>query len=178
MAKDKEKQIAFHLFVDKNLTAKQIADHPQVQVRHNTVCNWIKEGNWKKIRNAQISQSSERLERIQAVIDGLSNERLAILKEIKETKELLRDELDADLKKVAEKSLADLNSSAVRIDNGIAMWNKTLLSFHKENRISLSVYIEIQNKIFEALRAYDEAIYMKTLDFQQAHILEVSEQLN
>ncbi|MRI64420.1 hypothetical protein EDM00_10550 [Ornithobacterium rhinotracheale] len=178
MAKDKEKQIAFHLFVYKGLTAKQIANHPQVQVRPNTVGAWIKEGNWKKIRNAQISQTSERLDRIQAVIDGLSTERLAVLNEIKETKELLREELDEDLKKVANESLDSLNKAAVRIDNGIAMWNKTLLSFHKENKISLSVYIEIQNKIFEALRAYDEATYMKTLDFQQAHILEMSEQLD
>lgn len=177
MAKEKEKQIAFHLYIDKNLTAKQIAMHPQVQVRPNTVGTWIKEGNWKKIRDAQQNQSSERLERIQTVIDGLSTERLAIIKEIKDTKELIADGLNGDLLKEARAKLVELNKEAVRIDNGIAMWNKTLLSFHKENRVSLSVYIEIQNKIFEALRAYDETIYMQTLDFQQAHILETSEHL-
>lgn len=176
MAKDKEKGLAFTLFTKECLNAKEIA--VKVGVTEKTVGRWIKDGNWKKVRDANQNQSQNRLDRIQEVIDGLSTERLEILARIKEAKENLQNETNEEAKKELRQVVSELSKDAVRVDNGIAMWNKTLQSFHKETKVSLSVYIEVQNRIFEDLRSFDEDLYMKTLEFQQQHILSVSEILN
>ena len=78
MAKDQERNLAFFYFTKENMEAKDIA--AKLKVRPNTVGDWIKKGNWKKIRDANINQVGERLDRIQQVIDELSNERLEIIK--------------------------------------------------------------------------------------------------
>ncbi len=176
MAKAEEKRLAFILFTKEGFNAKEISQ--RIGVTEKTIGVWAKDGEWKKVRDANQSQTQNRLERIQAVIDGLSSERIEVLSKIRDTKLKLTEIENKDEKKVLNEVLNDLNRDAVRIDNGIAMWNKTLLSFHKETKISLSVYIEIQNKIFEDLRRYDEKLYMKTLDFQQQHILTASETFN
>ena len=186
MAKDQEKNLAYFYFTEGNLIAKEIAE--KVKVRENTVSDWIKKGNWKKLRDANTNQSTQRLDRIHQVIDEISNERLDIIKEIKlipvEIKKLEKDIREIPNTTITDpmkeqvnslkSELKDLKRSAVYNDQSIAMWNKTLQSFHKDNKITLSVYLEIQNRIFEDLRSKDESLYMKTLDFQHEHILEVS----
>ena len=186
MAKEQEKNLAFFYFTKENMEAKDIA--AKLKVRPNTVGDWIKKGNWKKIRDANINQVGERLDRIQQVIDELSNERLEIIKRQKELPALIRA-LESEIKEIPNKNittpmleevanlkaeLKNLKRDAVYNDQGIAMWNKTLASFQAENKTTLTKYIEIMDKIFGDLRAKDEGLYMQTLDFQHAHILEVS----
>ena len=186
MAKDQEKNLAFFYYTKENMEAKDIAT--KLKVRPNTVGDWIKKGNWKKIRDANINQVGERLDRIQQVIDELSNERLEIIKRQKELPALIRA-LESEIKEIPNKNittpmleevanlkaeLQNLKRDAVYNDQGIAMWNKTLASFQAENKTTLTKYIEIMDKIFGDLRTKDEALYMQTLDFQHAHILEAS----
>ena len=190
MAKEQEKNLAFLYYTKENLDAKDIAS--KLKVRQNTVGDWIKKGNWKNIRDANMNQSGERLDRIQQVIDDLAVERLQIMKEIKEIPEKIK-KLEIDNREIPNKSitdpikeevlqlkgeLKDLKRQTVFIDQGIAMWNKTLASFHYENKITLTKYLEIQNLIFEALRRENEGLYMETLDFQRDHILEAATKYN
>lgn len=183
MSNNDKKNSAFHYFTEEKLTAKEIA--VKLKCRPNTVGDWIKNGNWKEIRDSKTNQAGERLDRIQQVIDDLAIERLDIMKEIKEIppqikilekeiREVPNKNIQADLKiEVSELKdrIKDLKRQTVYIDQGIAMWNKTLASFHSENKITLTRYIEIQELIFNDLRQFDEKIYMKTLDFQHEHIL-------
>lgn len=186
MAKDQEKNLAFFYYTEEKLEAKEIAE--KLKVRPNTVGDWIKKGNWKSIRDAKINQSGERLDRIQQVIDDLAVERLQIMQEIKDIPKKIKA-LETDIREIPNKSITDplreevaelkdevksLKRQTVYIDQGIAMWNKTLSNFHSENKITLTKYIEIMNKIFEGLRSEDEALYMKTLDFQRDHILQAA----
>ena len=186
MAKEQEKNLAFFYFTKENMEAKDIAT--KLKVRPNTVGDWIKKGNWKKIRDANINQSGERLERIQQVIDDLATERLEIMQLTKDIPKKIKA-LEKDIQEIPNKNITNemakqvaalkdelktLNRQTVYIDQGIAMWNKTLASFQAENKTTLTKYIEIMDKIFGDLRAKDEGLYMQTLDFQHAHILEVS----
>jgi transposase len=187
MAKDQEKNVAFFLFTNEGLNAQEIAK--RLNVRPNTIGDWIKAGNWKKIQDANLNQKTSRLDRIHEVIDELSTERLEIIKtrrELEESKKTLMIEIREvpnknitdDLKnEVAEinSQIKDLKRSAVFVDQGIAMWNKTLQSFHQDNKITLTIYIEMMNRVFEDMRAKDEKLYMKTLDFQHTHLLEATQ---
>ena len=190
MAKEQEKNLAFLYYTKENMEAKDIAS--KLNVRPNTVGDWIKKGNWKSIRDANMNQSGERLDRIQQVIDDLAIERLQIMQEIKDIPGKIK-ELEVDIREIPNKSitdplheevsalkseLKDLKRQTVYIDQGIAMWNKTLSSFHYENKITLTKYIEIMNIIFEGLRSSSEKLYMETLDFQRDHILEAATKYN
>ncbi|AZA87148.1 hypothetical protein EG349_10290 [Chryseobacterium shandongense] len=190
MAKQEQKNLAFFYFTEERMEAKEIAT--KLKVRPNTVGDWIKNGNWKQIRDSKINQSGQRLDRIQQVIDDLAVERLDIMKKIKEYPQQIR-ELEKEIREVSNKNIQvelktqvaelkgeekDLKRQTVFIDQGIAMWNKTLANFHTENKITLTRYIEIQEKIFNAMREYDEKLYMKTLDFQHEHILHAATQYN
>lgn len=186
MAKDQDKKLAFFYFTEEKMTAKEISE--KLKLRPNTVGDWIKKENWKSIRDAKINQSGERLDRIQQVIDDLAVERLQIMQEIKEIPVKIK-QLEKDIREIPNRNITDdmrnevgemkeelksLKRQTVYIDQGIAMWNKTLSNFHSENKITLTKYIEIMNKIFEALRNENEGLYMKTLDFQRDHILQAA----
>jgi transposase len=190
MAKEQEKNLAFFYYTKDNMEAKDIAT--KLKVRPNTVGDWIKKGNWKKIRDANINQSGERLDRIQQVVDDLATERLDIMKMVKDIPEKIRA-LEKDIREIPNKETTDpmkaevselkeemknLKRQTVYIDQGIAMWNKTLASFQAENKVTLTKYIEIMDKIFGDMRTKDEKLYMQTLDFQHAHLLETSTQLS
>lgn len=186
MATNPGKNAAFLYFTKEHLTAKEIA--VKLKIRPNTVGDWIKKENWKEIRDAQINQSGERLDRIQQVIDDLAIERLQIMQEIKDIPVQIK-KLETEIREIPNKSITDpmrievadlkeevknLKRQTVYIDQGIAMWNKTLSNFHQENKITLTKYIEVMNKIFEGLRSQDESLYLKTIDFQRDHILEAA----
>ncbi|MFC0344042.1 hypothetical protein [Epilithonimonas hispanica] len=190
MAKEQEKNLAFFYYTKDNMEAKEIAS--KLKVRPNTVGDWIKKGNWKKIRDANINQSGERLDRIQQVVDDLATERLDIMKMVKDIPEKIRA-LEKDIREIPNKEITDpmkaevselkeemknLKRQTVYIDQGIAMWNKTLASFQAENKVTLTKYIEIMDKIFGDMRIKDEKLYMQTLDFQHAHLLDTSSQLS
>jgi len=78
-------------------------------------------------------------------------------------------ELDTQIK--------DLRKQAAAIDDAIAKWNKRIENLHKEGKITLSIYMEVMERIFEALRLSNEPLYMQTLDFQENHLEDVAAKL-
>lgn len=177
MAKETEQKIAKELYINQNKTPEEIAQKTNVNIR--TVQRWVKEGNWKKLRDAKANGSSQRIERTQLVVDSMVEERLGILNEIKELQK--QKEWDSPPTKEAQAELdtqiKDLRKQAAAIDDAIAKWNKRIENLHKEGKITLSVYIEVMERIFEAMRTSNEPLYMQTLDFQENHLEEVSAKL-
>ncbi|RLZ08591.1 DUF1804 family protein [Faecalibacter macacae] len=164
MAKDKERQIAQDYFVNQGLSAKQIAE--KGLATEKTIGNWIKKGNWKKLRDAKMNSTSNRLDRINEVTDQLAEQRLQLFKEIEEAKE-----------KGDQKLAMDLQRQAVQIDDSISKWNKRAENVDKENRISLSVYLEVMEDIFNHLQMHNSELFLKTIDFQEEHINTISNRL-
>lgn len=177
MAKETEQKIAKELYINQNKTPEEIAQKTSVNIR--TVQRWIKEGNWKKLRDAKANGLPQRIERTQLVVDSMVEERLGILKEIKELQK--QKEWDSPSTKEAQAGLdaqiKDLRKQAAAIDDAIAKWNKRIENLHKEGKITLSIYIEVMERIFEAMRTSNEPLYMQTLDFQENHLEEVSTKL-
>lgn len=177
MAKETEQKIAKELYINQNKTPEEIAQKTGVTPR--TVQRWIKEGNWKKLRDAKANGLPQRIERTQLVVDSMVEERLGILKEIKELQK--QKEWDSPSTKEAQAELdfqiAQLRKQAAAIDDAISKWNKRIENLHKEGKITLSIYIEVMERIFEAMRTSNEPLYMQTLDFQENHLEEVSAKL-
>lgn len=161
MAKDKEKQSAYLLYVVQMRTAKETA--LIVNVQEKTVGEWIKKGNWKAERNARMNRDKSRADKVKEVIDNLAEQSIEISKEIEAAKILKDKEL-----------VFDLNKRAVAISQQVAMYNKVLANIDKDAKISLETYLTIMELVFAALQSYDHAIYLKTLDFQAEHMQEAA----
>lgn len=177
MAKETEQKIAKELYINQNKSPEEIAQKTGVNTR--TVQRWIKEGNWKKLRDAKANGSPQRIERTQLVVDSMVEERLEIIKSIKELQE--QKEWNSPPTKQAQAELdaqiASLRRQAASIDDAISKWNKRIENLHKEGKITLSIYIEVMERIFEAMRTQNEPLYMQTLDFQENHLEDVSAKL-
>ena len=177
MSKETEQKIAKELYINQNKPPEEIAHKTGVTLR--IVQRWIKDGNWKKLRDAKANGSPQRIERTQLVVDSMVEERLAILKEIKELQS--QKEWNSPPTKQAQAELdtqiKDLRKQAAAIDDAIAKWNKRIENLHKEGKITLSMYMEVMERIFEALRLSNEPLYMQTLDFQENHLEDVAAKL-
>lgn len=164
MAKDKEKSVARLLYVEHQLSQKEIAD--KVGVQEKTVSIWVNDNGWKEERQARINAPRKQVEDLKQVISSLTEQRL---------------ELESQRKnaiKAKDKALEfDLNKQAVGIADEISKWNKALSHLDKSNKITLETYLYIMDEIFSALQAEDFALHSQTIDFQEKHIQFISKKL-
>lgn len=182
MSKETEQKIAKELYINQNKTPEEIAHKTGVTLR--TVQRWIKDGNWKKLRDAKANGSPQRIERTQLVVDSLTDRRIQIIKdETKARKELEELEELGDYEELKEEKailrvkVETLRAEAASIDDAISKWNKRIENLNKEGKITLSNYMEVMERIFEALRLSNEPLYMQTLDFQENHLEDVAAKL-
>lgn len=164
MAKDKERILAKEFYVEHGLTAKAISEKGLASEK--TIGNWVSKYGWKKLRDAKQNSTNNRAERIGQVIETLTEQRLNLFTAIAEAKK----NKDTD-------ALVNLQKEAVGIDDAISKWNKALENLSRDNRISLSIYLEVMEDIFRNLQAYDAGLHMKTLDFQEEHLNTISMKL-
>lgn len=160
MAKDKERKFAKTLFL-QGKTQKEVAK--LVGVQEKTVNTWCNAYNWKEERNARYNGGKERVEMLKELIGKLTEERLSIM----------RDYQDA-VKYNEAKKVTELNKKAVSIADEVSKYNKALENLDSENRISLSVYLEVMDSIFKALEADNPKLFINLIDFQEKHISEIA----
>ena len=182
MSKETEQKIAKELYINQNKTPEEIAHKTGVTLR--TVQRWIKDGNWKKLRDAKANGSPQRIERTQLVVDSLTDRRIQLIKdETKARKELEELEELGDYEELKEEKailrvkVETLRAEAASIDDAISKWNKRIENLNKEGKITLSIYMEVMERTCEALRLYNEPLYMQTLDFQENHLEDVAAKL-
>ncbi|MRG45508.1 hypothetical protein GFS24_10300 [Chitinophaga sp. SYP-B3965] len=161
MGKDKERSIAWKMFVVQGKTQKEIAI--TLRLQEKTVGQWVNKHGWKAERNARQNSLAERSENIKKVISNITEQRLKLEEDRKAAIVDGNKELEYELDK-----------QAVVIADEISKWNKALLSLDKDNRITLDTYLEIMDDVFKALGHFDNALYLKTLDFQEQHIQTMS----
>ncbi|WP_297096397.1 hypothetical protein [uncultured Draconibacterium sp.] len=167
MAKEKEKKLAYMLFVEQRKTAKEISQ--LVNVSEKTLSNWInaEDGRWKKEQRARNTSPGERVSNIEQIISNLADDRL------RKGAELVKAEKELDHQRAAE-----IRQEISKIDDAVSKWNKTLRDINKESQVPLATYLEIMQTIFQALQAYDPKLFMQTIDFQEKHIHDASLKLS
>ena len=161
MAKEHERKLAKELFVVQCKTQKEIARLTNTQEK--TIGVWVKKYGWKEERDARINSSSSQIESIKTLIGKLTDKRLVLIKKMDE----------ASSKGDTEK-YDSYETKAARLADEVSKYNKTLQTLDKENKISLSVYLDVMSDIFKALQKSDMDLYMKTIDFQEEHLTTVS----
>jgi len=161
MAKHKEKRIAFDYYTNQGLTAKEISEI--VNVSEKTIGDWVSQGNWKSVRDANFNSSSNRSTKIKELISELTEQQLEIATEIKQAKARADNEM-----------VIALRQQSSSISQEVAIQTKALERMDTENKISLSTYLEVMSDIFKNLEHHDKDVFLKTLDFQEAHLQTIS----
>ncbi|MFA9212487.1 MAG: helix-turn-helix domain-containing protein [Candidatus Methylacidiphilales bacterium] len=160
----KLKKAAQIMFIEQGKNQKEIS--AVLGVSENTISKWAKLGKWKEEREARLNSIQKRADDIKEVISNLTERRLEIFKE----KKIAQTNGDKEL-------IAILNKEAVGIGDEISKHTKALSVMEKSGKHSLSTYLEIMDSIFKSLDQFDNTIYLKTLDFQEAHINEMAQHL-
>lgn len=161
MAKDKERQMGYYYYVEKNRSAKEAS--LLSGVTEATFSAWVRKFGWKSQREARAMSCGTRTENIKQLIDELAAQRIA-----------LGRELDLAVAEKDDKLASDIRRQLAAVDDGAAKWNKALAAAAKEGKITLTIYLDVMEQIFGALRNADEHLYLQTLSFQEQHIHEVS----
>ena len=160
MAKAEARILAKELFF-KFSTQKEIARICKVQEK--TIGTWVVKYGWKKERDARFNSGKNQIQQIKSLIGILTEERIALIRKIEEAKIANNTENQKDLQKRANE-----------IADEVSKYNKTLVTLDKENRISLSVYIDVMESIFSSIQRFNPKIYMELLTFQEEHLSEIS----
>ncbi len=161
MAKDKEKKLAEHLYIEKGLTAKEVS--LKVGVTESTISAWVNKWGWKARREALATSAASRYNNLQEVVSSIAAERLSLSRE-----------LDTALRIGDEPTAATIRMKMAKLDDGAAKWNKVLTTAKTEAHVPLSTYMDVMDRIFNALRAHDEKLYLQTIQFQEHHLTEIS----
>lgn len=162
MAKERERRTARILYVENNMTAKDVAS--RVGVTEKTVGDWVEKGNWKAERDAKNASPSKRINNIKQIISDLSEERLMLDREIKKLEN----------NKADQEEISKLRARISGIDDAVSKWNKTLENVEKEAKIQLSTYLQVMESIFQGMQKFDRELYLSTIDFQEFHVNEIS----
>lgn len=161
MAKEQQKRIAFDYFTKQGFTAKRTAEI--TGVTEKTIGEWVKAGNWKSVRDANVNSSQSQAQNIKELISELTEQQLAIVEEIKEAKA----KGDKDL-------VTELRKQSASLSQEVAIQTKALEKLDKDNTIGLGSYLEVMDDVFRNLEHFDKDLYHKTIPFQESHLQTIS----
>ena len=132
------------------------------------ISKWIneKDGLWKTERHNAVINVKHQGDNLKEIIKMLADDKLEILKQIDEATQQGDREKELELRK-----------QAASLDNSVNAWGKQLAEMNKKNAITLSIYLEVMTRIFDAMSVQYPDIYYKTLDFQEQHAYEVAKTL-
>ena len=159
----KLKKEAHDLYVNGCLGCREISE--RTGVSEKSVSKWINadDGTWKKERQAAVVNGRKQGENLREIIHILADQKLQLLRDI-----------DGAAAAGETERVLELRKQAASLDNSVAQWGKQLAETDKQNRVTLSVYLDVMDRIFDALNAFDPELYYHTLDFQESHINETS----
>jgi len=161
---EKSKRAAYECIVVQDYTQSQTAE--MLGISEKTISDWARAGGWRELRKARQSAVSTANNNLKNIISLLSEQRLRIEQEIHDAQRA--DDKDLELK---------LRKEASVISDDISKINKSLKDNEKSNGITLGLYIDIMDNIFNNMRAADLKIrcpkcgteinlFDETLEFQ------------
>jgi len=162
--KDQERSTGRHMFVEQLKSLTEISKLLNVSI--NTLSKWANDDGWKAARDAKLNGNDQAIRDTKQVLSDLAEQRIslnALQKEATEKKDFER--------------LQELNRQAAALSDESSKWNKNLQMLQGPKNVSLAAYLDIMDDIFNSLRAFDQKLYLKTLDFQEQHIRATSKKL-
>ncbi|MDR1155287.1 MAG: hypothetical protein LBL04_11320 [Bacteroidales bacterium] len=150
---EKLRRSAYEYVVVQDCTQVQTAKI--LGVSEKTLSDWARDGGWRELRKARQSAVSTANSNLKNIISLLSEQRLKIEQEIHEAQNA--EDRGSEL---------ELRRKANLISDDLSKLNKTLRDNDKSGGITLGIYIDIMDDIFNNLRIFNMDLYEQTLEFQ------------
>jgi len=150
---EKLRRAAYEYVVVQDYTQTETAE--MLGVSEKTVSEWARAGGWRELRKARQSAVSTANNNLKCIISLLSEQRLTIEQEIHEAQ--FAGDKDREL---------ELRYKASAISDDVSKLNKALKDNDKSNGITLGLYIDVMDDIFNNLHIFDTELYEQTLEFQ------------
>lgn len=154
---EKLKRSAYELVVIQGKSQKEVAE--LLGVSEQSMSDWSKEGKWREERQMRQLSHKTDSDNTRQILRLLSAKRLQLEFDIQDAVKVGDEATELELRKQA-RALSD----------EIAKHNKTFISLDKENKITLGVYIDVMDDIFNSMRLLDEELFNNTIEFQSIHI--------
>lgn len=160
MAKDKERKLAKSLYM-KNKSQKEIAGI--VKAQEKTISSWAIKYGWRAERDARVNSTSTEVTNLREILSGLTEKKLENMRLV-----------DAARKANDDDELTRLYGIQRTIADDYSKWNKRLVVIEDKNKVPFTTYLEVMEDVFKALQNYNPTLFMKTIDFQQQHLEDMS----
>jgi len=160
--KKNEYRLGYMYYVGQGKSLKEAA--ALIKVKEETLSNWADRGNWRETRNAKLLSTEKQEDIYKDILNYFAEETLELIKK---------------LKTVEDDEKKNISIQLVGIADQAAKWNKVLERFKKDNKISLKVYLEVSEKIFDDLGDKYPNLYEQIIkvDFESEHILRAAQKL-
>ena len=155
MAKDKERKLAYDLYVTECLTGKEIAK--RLKVQEKTVSDWVRDGKWRELRLAKQTSVDNLAGKYNELLSSLLDRRLTFEKKSNKT----------DSEKEEHRNIIDEMSKIA------AIIDRT----QKDGRVSLRVHIHCLEKFMAYINTHNPKEFMKLIDFQRDYLILLTEEL-
>ncbi|MDR0872993.1 MAG: DUF1804 family protein [Prevotellaceae bacterium] len=150
---EKLRRSAYEYVVVQELSQSETAE--MLGVSEQTLSDWARAGGWRELRKARQSAVSTANSNLRCIISLLSEQRLAVEQEIHEAQHAGDKDKELELRKKANSITDDLSKL-----------NKALKDNDKSNGITLGLYIDVMDDVFNNMRTYSPELYEQTLEFQ------------
>lgn len=154
------------LFIELHKTQKDIAGI--IGVSEKTISRWAQDGAWENERAARQMAHNNIRQNGKMAMGNLSEILLDL--QAKRTKELQQPVPDKTV-------IEELDKSILSYTHAIAQAGSMVSKIIEDNKITLSIYLQVMDEIFNTMMAEEPKVHALTLDFQERHIQSVSKKL-
>jgi predicted site-specific integrase-resolvase len=155
MAKDKERKLAYDMYVNECLTGKEIAK--RLHVQEKTVSDWVKVGKWKEVRLSKQTTSDTLIGKYNELLASLLDRRL--LFEKKSSK--------SDEEKDEHRNIIDeMSKIAAMIDR-----------VQKDGRVSMRTHIHCIEKFMAYVNTNKPEAFSTLIDLLREYLMLLTEEL-
>ncbi|MEG1464815.1 MAG: hypothetical protein RSC11_07955 [Mucinivorans sp.] len=106
---------------------------------------------------------ASRCDNLRQVISEMADQRIALARDMNQA-----------IERGDHVQVADLRKQMASLDDGVAKWNKSLENAKKMASVPLHTYLDVMEQVFNALREFDEGLFLRTIDFQAHHVERIS----
>jgi len=165
-SKTKERLQAHTLYNETSKSQKEIAEI--VGVTEKTVSRWAIDGGWENERNARLMSNDSIKRNGKMAMDN----NFQILLELQEKRRMEMAKPQPD--KIA---IRDIDKEILGYTHAIAQAKNSVEEILSQSKITLILYLQVMDDIFNALKLEEPKIHAQTLDFQERHIQYIAKKL-
>lgn len=157
--KEKEKAQAKMLFIELGKPQKVIAS--MLGVSEKTISRWATDDKWNSERTAR--QMATKNIKINGRLAMSNLSQILIDLQQQRAKEFAKDQPDKGV-------IQTLDAAILSYTHGIAQAGAQVGKIMEDSKITLAVYLQVMDEIFNTLLAEDSKLHSLTIDFQERHI--------